>query len=171
MLKRYILNANHRSQTTHEDYEDFQIWLIWPNQVTGGDLRPQHCTTGTDTTYVIQRVQVLLTSRHLGSKGHIIININMEKGDTEKEKPSLILLFSGKRKSGKDFVTDLLQVSWSVNRERNLLDAYCQEHLGSGCVILRLSGPLKECYAREHGLDFEKMLSASDYKEKYTKHI
>ena len=33
---------------------------------------------------------------------------------------------------------------------------------------MRLSGPLKECYAREHGLDFEKMLSASDYKEKYT---
>ena len=49
-----------------------------------------------------------------------------------------------------------------------VLDFYYQEHLGSGSVILRLSGPLKECYAREHGLDFEKMLSASDYKEKYT---
>ena len=34
-------------------------------------------------------------------------------------------------------------------------------------MIIRLSGPLKECYARDHGLDFEKMLSASDYKEKY----
>ena len=49
-----------------------------------------------------------------------------------------------------------------------VLDFSYQEHLGSGSVILRLSGPLKECYAREHGLDFEKMLSASDYKEKYT---
>ena len=43
---------------------------------------------------------------------------------------------------------------------------YLQEQLGSGSVILRLSGPLKECYAKEHGLDFEKMLSASDYKER-----
>ena len=34
-------------------------------------------------------------------------------------------------------------------------------------MIIRLSGPLKECYAKDHGLDFEKMLSASDYKEKY----
>jgi len=66
------------------------------------------------------------------------------------EKPSLVLLFSGKRKSGKDYITDLLK-----------------EKIGDGAVILRLSGPLKECYARDHGLDFEKMLSASDYKEKY----
>lgn len=84
---------------------------------------------------------------HQDTQRHIIITM---EGDREKENPRLILLFSGKRKSGKDFVTDLLQ-----------------EHLGSGSVILRLSGPLKECYAREHGLDFEKMLSASDYKEKY----
>ena len=41
-----------------------------------------------------------------------------------------------------------------------------QEKLGETSVILRLSGPLKECYAKDHGLDFEKMLSASDYKEK-----
>ena len=34
-------------------------------------------------------------------------------------------------------------------------------------MIIRLSGPLKECYARDHGLDFQQMLSASDYKEKY----
>ena len=39
--------------------------------------------------------------------------------------------------------------------------------MGEEAVIIRLSGPLKECYARDHGLDFEKMLSASDYKEKY----
>jgi len=68
----------------------------------------------------------------------------------DRDNPGLILLFSGKRKSGKDFVTDRLQ-----------------EHIGPRSVILRLSGPLKECYAKEHGLDFEKMLSASDYKERY----
>ena len=88
------------------------------------------------------------------------------EGDREKENPRLILLFSGKRKSGKDFVTDLLQVNSCVSRKVKFRPCF-QEHLGSGSVILRLSGPLKECYAKEHGLDFEKMLSASDYKEKY----
>jgi len=76
-------------------------------------------------------------------------SINMSQ-DTDENNPKLVLLFSGKRKSGKDFVTDLLK-----------------EKLGEKSVILRLSGPLKECYAKDHGLDFEKMLSASDYKEKY----
>ncbi|XP_027805152.1 phosphomevalonate kinase-like [Marmota flaviventris] len=65
--------------------------------------------------------------------------------------PPLVLLFSGKRKSGKDFVTDALQ-----------------SRLGADiCAILRLSGPLKEQYAQEHGLDFQKLLDASTYKEAY----
>jgi len=69
---------------------------------------------------------------------------------SEDTNPRIVILFSGKRKSGKDYITD------------NLL-----AKIGTVGVILRLSGPLKECYARDHGLDFEKMLSASDYKEKY----
>ncbi|KAK6467123.1 phosphomevalonate kinase [Huso huso] len=65
--------------------------------------------------------------------------------------PKLILLFSGKRKSGKDFVTSIIQ-----------------QRLGSSvCAILRLSGPLKEQYAKEHGLDFRRLLDASGYKEKF----
>jgi len=64
--------------------------------------------------------------------------------------PKVVLLFSGKRKSGKDFLTDHLQ-----------------EILKNESVIIRLSGPLKECYAKDHDLDYDKMLSASDYKEKY----
>lgn len=64
--------------------------------------------------------------------------------------PKAVLLFSGKRKSGKDFITDHLQ-----------------ESLKNESVIIRLSGPLKECYAKDHGLDYDQMLSASDYKEKY----
>ncbi|KAI4892482.1 hypothetical protein NFI96_027974 [Prochilodus magdalenae] len=65
--------------------------------------------------------------------------------------PKLILLFSGKRKSGKDYVTSLIQ-----------------ERLGPHlCCILRLSGPLKAQYAQDHGLDFEQLLSAGQYKEKY----
>ncbi|XP_032645293.2 phosphomevalonate kinase [Chelonoidis abingdonii] len=65
--------------------------------------------------------------------------------------PRLVLLLSGKRKSGKDFVAEELQ-----NR------------LGPDvCAILQLSGPLKEQYAKEHGLDFQRLLDASDYKETY----
>lgn len=65
--------------------------------------------------------------------------------------PRLVLLLSGKRKSGKDFVAEEIQ-----NR------------LGPDvCAILQLSAPLKEQYAKEHGLDFQRLLDASDYKETY----
>ncbi|KAG5271352.1 hypothetical protein AALO_G00178760 [Alosa alosa] len=65
--------------------------------------------------------------------------------------PPIILIFSGKRKSGKDYVTDLIH-----------------KRLGDDtCCILRLSGPLKEQYAKEHGLDFSKLLGAGQYKERY----
>ena len=65
--------------------------------------------------------------------------------------PRLVLLFSGKRKSGKDFVTERLKSRLG----------------GNICALLRLSGPLKEEYAREHGLDFQRLLDASTYKETY----
>ncbi|ROL43069.1 Phosphomevalonate kinase [Anabarilius grahami] len=55
--------------------------------------------------------------------------------------PSTVLLFSGKRKSGKDHVTDLLQ------------------H--------RLSAPLKLQYAQDHNLDYEELLGCGQYKEEY----
>ncbi|KAM4580119.1 phosphomevalonate kinase [Odontesthes bonariensis] len=65
--------------------------------------------------------------------------------------PELVLVFSGKRKSGKDYVTDLIQ-----NR------------LGSeACGVLRLSGPLKQRYAVEHGLDLDQLLGPGPYKERY----
>ncbi|XP_068179001.1 phosphomevalonate kinase-like [Antennarius striatus] len=65
--------------------------------------------------------------------------------------PRLVLVFSGKRKSGKDYVTDLIQ-----NR------------LGPEvCCVLRLSGPLKQRYAQEHGLDLDQLLGAGLYKERY----
>ena len=61
-----------------------------------------------------------------------------------------VILLSGKRKSGKDFVAE------------RLLPA-----MGSDAVILRLSGPLKKCYAEQHDLDYEKLMSSDGYKEKY----
>ncbi|XP_028282415.1 phosphomevalonate kinase [Parambassis ranga] len=66
-------------------------------------------------------------------------------------RPGLILVFSGKRKSGKDYVTDLIQT-----------------RLGSEvCCVLRLSGPLKQRYAQEHGLDLDQLLGPGPYKEQY----
>ncbi|XP_034865589.1 phosphomevalonate kinase isoform X2 [Mirounga leonina] len=65
--------------------------------------------------------------------------------------PRLVLLVSGKRKSGKDFVAEALR-----------------SRLGADlCAVLRLSSPLKERYAQEHGLDFQRLLGASVYKEAY----
>ncbi|XP_073493423.1 phosphomevalonate kinase isoform X2 [Phyllobates terribilis] len=65
--------------------------------------------------------------------------------------PRLLLLFNGKRKSGKDYITERLRDSLG----------------GDVCAILRLSGPLKQQFALERALDFERLLDASDYKEKY----
>ncbi|XP_040394545.1 phosphomevalonate kinase isoform X1 [Cygnus olor] len=65
--------------------------------------------------------------------------------------PRAVLLLSGKRKSGKDFVAEQLR-----------------SRLGPAvCCVLRLSAPLKERYAEEHGLDFQRLLDASTYKETY----
>ena len=69
--------------------------------------------------------------------------------------PQKVLLFCGKRKSGKDFLTE-----WLCNKLNS------EE---KKAVIVRLSGPLKQCYAENHGLDFQKLLDSSDYKEKYRK--
>ncbi|KAF6021927.1 pmvk [Bugula neritina] len=64
--------------------------------------------------------------------------------------PRVILVFSGKRKSGKDYVTDMLQ-----------------ELLGDSVShIMKLSAPLKKQYAIEHNLDFERLLDTTEYKEK-----
>lgn len=65
--------------------------------------------------------------------------------------PELVLVFSGKRKSGKDYITDLIQ-----------------DRLGPDvCCILRLSGPLKKSYAQEHHLDLDQLLGPGPYKERY----
>ena len=62
-----------------------------------------------------------------------------------------VILLSGKRKSGKDFVAERLLPALQ----------------GSDAVILRLSGPLKKCYAEQHDLDYAKLMSSDGYKEKY----
>uniref|UniRef100_V9L5G1 Phosphomevalonate kinase n=1 Tax=Callorhinchus milii TaxID=7868 RepID=V9L5G1_CALMI len=65
--------------------------------------------------------------------------------------PAVVLVLSGKRKSGKDAAANL-----------------AHGRLGSEvCAVLRLSAPLKEQYAKEHGLDYEELLGAGEYKERY----
>ncbi|XP_072309019.1 phosphomevalonate kinase-like [Eucyclogobius newberryi] len=65
--------------------------------------------------------------------------------------PRLVLVFSGKRKSGKDHITDLLQA-----------------RLGPevSCIV-RLSGPLKQQFAQDHNLDLDLLLGPGPYKEQF----
>lgn len=63
---------------------------------------------------------------------------------------SHVVLLSGKRKSGKDYVADLL-----VSR----LDPHA--------TIGRLSAPLKKGYAEEHGINYEELLTAGPFKEQH----
>lgn len=67
------------------------------------------------------------------------------------ECPKAVVVISGKRKSGKDFISDILLERIGVDK----------------CGVFRLSGPLKLQYAKEHNLNFEKLLEATEYKEKY----
>ncbi|XP_015513964.1 phosphomevalonate kinase [Neodiprion lecontei] len=66
-------------------------------------------------------------------------------------KPRRILLFSGKRKSGKDYITDILQQRLN--------------HLP--CVTIKISGPIKIHWAKSLNLDFKELLGDGEYKEKY----
>ncbi|XP_031832314.1 phosphomevalonate kinase [Nomia melanderi] len=65
--------------------------------------------------------------------------------------PRIILLFSGKRKSGKDFITNILQ-----------------ERIGfDSSVIIKLSGPIKSHWAKSLNLDIDELLGDGEYKENY----
>ena len=87
---------------------------------------------------------------------------------SNKNSSRRVLLFSGKRKSGKDHLTDVLL---ELLKEQELANDK-QEHSNSSnnrsdVVLMRISGPLKRCYAENNGLDFETLLSAAEYKEQH----
>ncbi|GFT22655.1 phosphomevalonate kinase [Trichonephila clavipes] len=69
--------------------------------------------------------------------------------NSDCDKPSVIIILSGKRKCGKDYIADLLFKRFGEKE----------------AVIIRLSGPLKQQYALENNLNYEKLLDASQYKE------
>ncbi|XP_076064698.1 phosphomevalonate kinase isoform X2 [Oratosquilla oratoria] len=70
------------------------------------------------------------------------------------DKKKIILLFCGKRKSGKDYITDLLHER--LQDKEDILN-----------IVVKLSGPIKSEFAKTHDLDYKQLLTASDYKEKY----
>ncbi|KAL3319483.1 Prefoldin subunit 3 [Cichlidogyrus casuarinus] len=73
--------------------------------------------------------------------------------DSVLNKP--LITFTGKRKSGKDFFASKLQTYFDSK--------FVQ--------VARISEPIKREFAREHGIDFEELMSASLYKEIYRKQM
>ena len=69
--------------------------------------------------------------------------------------PSLILIFSGKRKSGKDYTCQKLSSMLKFQFENVSIN------------YITLAAILKESFAYEHNLDYEKLLDSSEYKEIY----
>jgi len=67
--------------------------------------------------------------------------------------PSLVLLFNGKRKSGKDYFVELLQ------------KRLAEQNIETG--VMRIAEPIKYYWAEKHSLDFEKLLGTSEYKEQH----
>ena len=61
-----------------------------------------------------------------------------------------IIVLSGKRKSGKDFVADELVKKFGAEN----------------CCLIRTSKPIKSHFSKLYGLDLEVMMTSSSYKEK-----
>lgn len=71
--------------------------------------------------------------------------------------PTCLIVISGKRKSGKDYVTQRL-----VETLKNSLPTSPDD-----IQLITLSANLKEQYAKENNLDYERLLDSSSYKEIY----
>ncbi|XP_015115450.1 phosphomevalonate kinase [Diachasma alloeum] len=69
--------------------------------------------------------------------------------------PEIILLFSGKRKSGKDYITDILFKT---------LDS-------DDIAMIKISGPIKRHWAKTRRLDFNKLLTDGEYKENHRREM
>lgn len=84
--------------------------------------------------------------------------------------PLRVFCISGKRKTGKDFVASLLQERWTIYL---MLSFSCMRtaslslRLPKKSVILRISAPIKEHWARTHQLSYSDLLSDGTYKEEH----
>ncbi|KAF2902113.1 hypothetical protein ILUMI_04076 [Ignelater luminosus] len=65
--------------------------------------------------------------------------------------PRIIILISGKRKSGKDFISETLLKILGDDK----------------CAIIRISEPIKTFYAKEKNLNLVELMSDNVYKEHY----
>lgn len=65
--------------------------------------------------------------------------------------PKVVVILSGKRKSGKDHFARILSSTLGCDK----------------CDLVSLSAPLKRKYAQIHELDFERLLDSTSYKELY----
>ncbi|KAG8188103.1 hypothetical protein JTE90_002456 [Oedothorax gibbosus] len=91
----------------------------------------------------------LLTPRKMPIKTSITMPHTLSKRFMEN--PRVVIILSGKRKGGKDYIANFLIERFGAEK----------------AVIIRLSGPLKERYALENNLDYNKLLEASEYKEQF----
>lgn len=91
-------------------------------------------------------------------------------------KPKIVLLVSGKRKCGKDYISSqllsqyvccyLLYARIGVSQSYQFLFHFIS--LGNDSTeIIRISEPIKSHWAAEKGLDLEELLSDGPYKEQY----
>jgi len=116
------------------------MWRVQKGTVSQGFWWPKGLITGAVLThFVLDRIYrwAEVTARRATQ--------------TPSVEPAVVIVFSGKRKSGKDYITEILHKMLG-NQES---------------AIFRLSGPLKAQYAKDHGLDLQELLSASEYKESY----
>jgi len=67
--------------------------------------------------------------------------------------PKVVIVLSGKRKSGKDFIA------------RKILNLFGEEN----CHTVHLSSPLKLEYAKIHNLDYKELMTSGSYKEAHRK--
>lgn len=81
-------------------------------------------------------------------------NINQDDIDYIPTNLKLVIILSGKRKSGKDHISTLITNYIGHERIHNL-------------AVLRIAGPIKKEFARNNKLDFTRLLDSTEYKENF----
>lgn len=87
-------------------------------------------------------------------EGHETMDSSLQDPDFIPSDLRLVIVFSGKRKSGKDHISTLITNYIGYDRMQNL-------------AILRIAGPIKREFARNNKLDFTRLLDSSSYKENF----
>lgn len=77
-----------------------------------------------------------------------MINISNIIIDMTKES-KVIIVISGKRKSGKDYVTN--------NIVKEIMESFCH--------IMRVASPIKKHFCQKYNMNYEEMMTSSQYKE------